>query len=210
MFTTIIQQPGGVLATPRNNQIKLKQAVFVVGGPNAGKGNVSEFLTPHGRGYSSSRSLKGYANRHNRKDVLHAMDRGDLVQYEVVELVSTWDYNDALVHQEKAFLDGWWRIEKEPQTVIPIFLKAGVDVQVIALDAEEGCLEERATGRGREDAVRSVFRNRFNIHKTHFGSVLRTSKSLLGNERVHLIDTTHLSKGDVREKVAALLPNFVC
>ncbi len=212
--STSAQSLGGTIAVPRNKNQKIKHAVVLTGAANAGKGLVTEQILEHFQSrndvgkikhYSSSRALGDFAKTQNRKDVLEQMGSGYLVDFEVVRLVSSWDYNDFVHHGEIAIFDGWWRVPQEIEVARQFFNRHDISLRVIALDGEKEPLWERAKNRGREDAQRVVYENRFAVHQEYFPKVVKAAQKFVGAGNVSVLDTTHMKKAQVREHILSCL-----
>lgn len=211
---TSVRLLGGTIAVPQNENQKIKHAILLTGAANAGKGFVTEQILEHFKSrnntgkikhYSSSYALGEFAKTHNRRDVLEQMKSGGLVDFEVVERVSGWDYNDFIHHGEVAIFDGWWRVCKEIEVARQFFNQHNVSLRVIALDGEKEPLWERAKNRGREDAQRAVYERRFDVHEEHFQKVVKAAEKFVGAGNVHVVDTTHMTKSQVREYILSCL-----
>lgn len=184
---------------------QLKKAVKLSGPPSGGKGIVSEYLKSlGGTHYSSSAALREYAKRLDLKEVLKQMEEGDLIELEHVQLVSGWHFLDFVTYDERKFgiFDGWGRVRKELDLSLP-FLKERADTSLVFLEADDECLLERSRKRGRVDD--GAIAKRIRIYRENFKFLYDGACKHLGEEHVHIIDTTELNVQGVQEKVALSL-----
>lgn len=195
--------PQNLLVHPQTNR---KTGIVLVGPPATGKQVVAEaFLNRGIVHYSSSAALREYSEKHNYPEVLEQMRAGSLVEFEHVETVSSWHYQDFISYYQFGVFDGWGRVEREFQELLGVvFRVCDVDVHIVILHADRKIAEERSRGRGRYD--HDVFGRRYDIYEDNIGPVTKRSVKLFGKERVHRIDTTHLSKEEVVQTVFGLVP----
>ena len=197
-----LKTSGGVIATPHNRTQtphKRKRAIKLLGPACSGKSMVSKMLVDIGaRHYSSSTALTEYANKHNHKDILANIKKGNLVDIQHVLRVSAWDFQDFIAHREFGIFDGWGRVPKELEVSVP-FLKKTVDIDVLILEATSECLRHRAKLRGRNDD--EAIETRIRIYLEHERELKQTAIRLLGEERVHVVETTTLTPDQVKQFV---------
>lgn len=191
---TIPQNPLTITKTNR------KHASILVGPPAAGKQGVAEALLNKGFvHYSSSSALIDYSKFNKIPAVVEQMKAGDLVEFEHVERVSGWHYQDFITYRQFGVFDGWCRVEREFRDIVGnLFRVCDVDVRVLVLHTEYECAQKRSEGRGRFD--HSAFDRRFKIYEENLPGVIQRASKLFGADRVHKIDTTPLSKDEVVER----------
>lgn len=199
MSITATGKQGDAVTAPhhRNQQIN-KKGVKLIGKPCSGKSVVAKrFVKQYGAThYSSSAALRQYASQHDRTDILYQMDNGDLVtDMDVVRLVSGWHFQDFEAHRTLGIFDGWGRIDKELKFGLERLMRINGDLQVVFLDGETDALRERARQRGRGDD--GVLLKRINCYCEFFDRLIDISRIKLGENRVHLIDTTSLTEDEV-------------
>ena len=194
---------GGIII-PQNpltiTKTNRKHGTILVGPPAAGKQGVAGALFNKGFvHYSSSDALIDYSKRNKVPQVIEQMKAGDLVEFEHVERVSGWHYQDFITYRQFGVFDGWCRVEREFRDVVGnLFRVCDVDVRILVLHAEYECAQKRSEGRGRFD--HDVFDRRFKIYEENRPAVIQRASKLFGADRVHEIDTTQLSKDQVVEK----------
>jgi hypothetical protein len=194
---------GGIII-PQNpltiTKTNRKHATIGAGPPAAGKQGVAEALLNKGFvHYSSSGALMDYSKSNKIPAVVEQMKAGDLVEFEHVERVSGWHYQDFITYRQFAVFDGWCRVERELRDIVGnLFRVCDVDVRILVLHAEYECAQKRSEGRGRFD--HSAFDRRFKIYEENRPKVIQTASKLFGKDRVHEIDTTLLSKDQVVEQ----------
>lgn len=210
------EKDGEVIATLENGwklkpttelitEPQLKKAVKLSGPPSGGKGIVSEYLKSLGGiHYSSSAALREYAKRHHLLEILKQMEDGELIDFKHVELVSGWHFQDFVSYRDRRFgiFDGWGRVRKELDLSLP-FLKEQAETNLVFLEADNECLLERSRKRGRVDD--GAIAKRIRIYRENFDFLYDGACKHLGEEHVHIIDTTELNVEDVQERVVLCL-----
>lgn len=198
-----IIMPQNLLACPQTNR---KTAILLVGPPATGKQGAAEaFLSKGVVHYSSSAALSEYSKKHDRPEVLEQMRSGLLVDFECVETVSRWHYQDFITYRQFGVFDGWGRVEREFEQLLGVLFRVcDVDVYIVILHADREIAEVRSQGRGRYD--HDVFGRRYDIYEHNISPVTKRARKLFGKDRVHRIDTTHLSKEEVVQQVLSFVP----
>jgi hypothetical protein len=200
-----LPKSGGIFIPQNQTQpsTQTKRAVKLIGPACVGKTMVSNLLIDHGAlHYSSSAALTAFAQRHGRQDILEKIKKGDLVDIEDVKLVSGWDFQDFLHYRSFAVFDGWGRVPTELEVSLPI-LKKKAQIEILLLDARPEILLERARARKRGDD--DAINNRLQIHFEHAQALRSSAIRLLGKDRVHVLDTTHLTPDQVKDAVKTKL-----
>lgn len=206
MKTSVPSKSLGGIFLPQNSKLQnqttsRKHAVILLGPPAGGKSGVAkDFLEQGLVHYSSSAALNEYAEKHGFFQVKEQMKQGELVEFEHVHTVSGWHYRDFLSNNQRtrAVFDGWWRVADEIREIQKPLKVCDVNVCILNLFTSRECAESRSRGRDRFDDT--AFHHRFNIYEQNIRHVLGLAEKFFGKDRIHILDTTHMSEEQVRQQ----------
>ncbi len=188
------------------DEMPTREAIFLLGPPAVGKGEVANEFTRQGyTRYSSSTALKQFAKRNNCFHVLDQIASGDIVDGDVVTSVSQIHYEDFCKNRPKGVFDGWGRTPDEFKTIVPIFLGGGHKVKFLFLEAHQDAIVERSRRRARSDDASII--KRLRLYRSQKDCVIKKITENFGQQSLTVIDTTSKNIEEVLQDVIVSVYN---